>query len=387
MKKLLALFLAMLMLTGCVSQELATLPTPSTSPVEDNTSIEFDGLDDPALLSYVEDTVYAELIATLNNEGYFVENVQAKYISKEYLEEVAYNSQANIYFGYNLDDLNAIFQGERYVFTLGEDGQTTVQAFEAYDDIYAQILHNVTVGTGVILLCVTASVVSAGVGAPAVSMIFAASAMSGTVMSLSSAALGGIAAGIITGIQTKDFDRALQAAAVAGSESFKWGAITGAITGGVGEAIALKGATLNGLSMNEAAKIQMDSGYPLDVIKQFHTMDEYQAFKNANLKSTMVNNKTALVKTDIDLTRVDSKGRTNLQRMKNGLAPLDADGNSYELHHVGQKKDGTLAILTQAEHDNPHLHGYLQRTEAHAAGTNWDAERKAFWKAFAELVR
>ena len=50
------------------------------------------------------------------------------------------------------------------------------------------------------------------------------------------------------------------------------------------------------------------------------------------------------------------------------------------------KKNGILAILTQSEHDNPAIHGFLDRSEAHAAGTNWDSERAAFWKAFAAIV-
>ena len=114
-------------------------------------------------------------------------------------------------------------------------------------------------------------------------------------------------------------------------------------------------------------------------------MEEYQVFKDANLKSAMVGNKSALVKTDIDLMKVDSRGRTNLERMRQGLAPQDSNGISYELHHVGQKKDGTLAILSQSEHDSSAIHGFLERTEAHAAGTNWDAERQAFWKAYAAI--
>ena len=44
--------------------------------------------------------------------------------------------------------------------------------------------------------------------------------------------------------------QALRTAALNGSESFKWGAITGVISGGATETIALKGATLNGLIMN-----------------------------------------------------------------------------------------------------------------------------------------
>ncbi|MGM9911823.1 HNH/ENDO VII family nuclease [Floccifex sp.] len=154
-----------------------------------------------------------------------------------------------------------------------------------------------------------------------------------------------------------------------------------------------KGSSLYGESkqtaftINEYAKIQKESGYPVDVIKQFHTIEEYDVvFKKANLKSVMVGDKSALVRFDIDLNRKDSKGRTNLERMKQGLAPKDSKGLSYELHHVGQKKDGTLAILTQEEHDNKAIHGFLKRTEAHAEGTNWNSERRAFWKNYAELI-
>ena len=54
-----------------------------------------------------------------------------------------------------------------------------------------------------------------------------------------------------------------------------------------------------------------------------------------------------MVKNDIDLTKEDDFGRTNLERMKQGLAPLDKDGNPIELHHVGQKMDSPLAELTR----------------------------------------
>lgn len=66
----------------------------------------------------------------------------------------------------------------------------------------------------------------------------------------------GVSAGVVKGIETGDLNESMKAAALAGSEGFKWGAISGTIAGGAGEAIALKGATLNGLTMNEAALIQ-----------------------------------------------------------------------------------------------------------------------------------
>ena len=244
----------------------------------------FSGMNDPNLLRYTEDTIYESLVTALDSEEYFVENVSAIYISQEYIDELAYNSQANIYFGYTLQDLAEQFQGKKYVFTLGDDGTTIVTEFEDYDDTYDRALKNVAIGTGVILVCVTVSVVTGGLGAPAVSMIFAASAKTGTIMALSGGAMGGISAGIVTGMQTGNMDEALKAAALAGSEGYKWGAISGAVSGGIGQTIALKGATMNGLTMNEAAAIQRESKYPLDVIKQFKSMEQYEICRDAGLR-------------------------------------------------------------------------------------------------------
>ena len=358
-------------------------------PLSEEGNIDFTikGMDDEVLLRYVEDNIYSSLIPLLNSEDYFIENIEAVYFPKEYIEAMASNSQHNLYFGFTSEELNTYFSGTKYVFTLGEDGLTTVVPMETVsDDVYVKAMEDVIIGAGVILICVTVSLVAAP-AAPAIGMIFAASASTGLAFALESSAISFAAAAIAKGYETESFDQALKAGVAAAGEGFKWGAISGAIIGGVGEGLSLYGAAKQtNFTMNQYAKIQQETGYPLDVIKEFHTMKEYEAFRDANLKPAMVGNKSALIKTDIDLTKVDSKGRTNLERMRQGLAPQDSQGISYELHHIGQKQDGTLAILTQSEHDNPAIHGFLERTEAHAAGTNWDAERQAFWKAFAKMV-
>ncbi len=351
---------------------------------------EFDSLESDELLDYVEDSVYSELVSQLKNEEYYVENVSAVYVSKEYLEELAYNSQANIFFGYTLQDIEEVYGDKRYVFTVNDLGETIVQPFEDYDDTYERIIKNVAIGTGVILVCVTVSVVTAGAGAPAVSLIFAASAKTGTIMALSSAGLGGVAQGVITGMQTGDMNAAIKAGALEASESFKWGAISGTIMGGTSESVkyakamkALKGLELH-ISAQEAAAIQMQTGYPAEVIAQFHSMEEFKVFQDAGLKSVMVNGKSALVRSDIDLNLVDEWGRTNLQRMKLGLSPLDASGKSYELHHIGQEADATLAILKQSEHDNAALHGFKAISEIDREA--FAVQRKNFWKTVARML-
>lgn len=356
------------------------LPDPTPYHYEVN----FESLNDEDLMRYMEDDLYLGIVEALDSDEYVVEEIRTVYVSQEYIDELTYNSQANIYFGYTLEELDAAFEGTRYVFTLGEEGDTVVTEFEEYDDIYERVLRNVAVGTGVILVCVTVSIVSAGLGAPAVSMIFAVAAESGTTLALSGGSISAIAAGITTGIQTHDMNAALQAAAIAGSEGFKWGAITGSISGGTSEFFALRGAAQTGLTMNEVAIIQRESHLPMDVIGQFHTMEEYEVFKAANLKPVMINGRTALVRADIDLNQLDEYGRTNLQRMRLGYSALDSTGKPFELHHIGQEADGTLAILSRAEHDSAALHGFKMTTEINR--TEFASQRRNFWKTMAELL-
>ena len=91
------------------------------NPIIANTSIPdtaIKGLDDETLLTFVEGNVYSSLVEQLGSEDYFVENVEAIYYPKEYIDALAANTQPNVYFGYTSAELNAQFQGTKYVFTL-----------------------------------------------------------------------------------------------------------------------------------------------------------------------------------------------------------------------------------------------------------------------------
>lgn len=392
MKRFIAALLSVIMvLTGCSQPQSAVISEESTSdePAEgivlEDFEPQYNSLDDEQLLAHIEDLVYRDTVEAINSDEYFVENVSAVYVSKEYLEEVAFNSESNIYFGYTLAELDEIFQGTRYVFTLNEDGTTTVQELQEIEDASAEtILKNVAIGTGVILICVTVSVISAGAGAPAVSMIFAASATTAQTFAVSSAAFGGISAGIVRGIQTGDFHEAMDAAALGASEGFKWGAIGGAIIGGGSEAFLLKTATKSGLTMNEAALIQVDSNLPIDVISQMHSLDEYLVYKNAQLSPMMVNGRTALIQ-NIDLNYIsqlpDGSEVTNLVRMQRGYAPIEpATGKAYQLHHIGQRADGTLAVLTERQHQGNAAILNIFGKESEIIRPEFAATRKAFWE-------
>lgn len=402
MKRIIALLLsAVLLFAGCGrSQPGVTETSGNSAGTSETTSGTIDledalsrytALDDKQLLTYVENLVYRDTVLSLNSAEYFVENVSAVYISKEYLDEVAFNSKANIYFGYTLDDLDGIFKGTKYIFTLSDSGNTTVQELQEIKDVSTEtMLKNVAIGTGVILVCVTVSAVSGIAGAPAVSMIFAASASSAKTFAISSAAFGGISAGIVRGIQTGDLNEALQTAAMSATEGFKWGAVSGAIVGGGHEAFLLKSATKSGLTMNDAAVIQAESNLPVDVISQLHSMDEYRVYKSAGLKPVMVNGKIALLQ-DIDLNYVsqlpDGTKVTNLMRMREGYAPIDpATEKAYQLHHIGQKADGTLAVLTEGQHQGNSAILNIAGKESEIDRTEFAKMRAEFWKYVGKYV-
>lgn len=52
----------------------------------------------------------------------------------------------------------------------------------------------------------------------------------------------------------------------------------------------------------------------------------------------------------IDPKLVDARGRTNLQRMNQGLAPIGPDGNPVNLHHMTQTNESAIAEITQSFH-------------------------------------
>ncbi len=268
--------------TENLSIEETTFAEENTLSDEEYTSVEklsneeeakkFYSLSDPKLLQYIEDQVYASIESSFDGEDYRIEGIDAIYISKEYIEELNYNSKENIYFGYTLAELDAQYEGERYVFTVDDTGNTIVKSFEKYDDTYSKLIQNVAIGTGVILVAVTVSVLATPIGLPqCVSMVFAASAKTGTAFALSSAGLGFASTAIVKGIETKDFEETLKEATYAGSEGFKWGAISGVVAGGAAKSLSL---------FRSARKIPTHRQSELDVLKRIKGGREQVSYFN-----------------------------------------------------------------------------------------------------------
>lgn len=201
--------------------------------VLDSKEIYFTGLDDENLQNYMMENLYSSLNSNFTNDDYQIENISTTYVSKEYIEELNYNSKSNIYFGFTLDELAQQFNGKKYVFEVGENNETTVSEFEEYDNTYVQMLKNVAIGSGVILICTTVSIATGGT----ISIIFAASAKTATEFAVSSFAVSTVISSAVEYYQTGDIQKSLEEGVLDGTESFKWGAILGSVSGGVSETI------------------------------------------------------------------------------------------------------------------------------------------------------
>ena len=147
------------------------------------------------------------------------------------------------------------------------------------------------------------------------------------------------------------------------------------------ERVQAKDAT--GLTPEEKEILKKDPpGWSDEIVDQLISMDEANIYLNADLKEVEVNGKACLIRKDIDLDCVvDDRGRTNRQRMAKGLAPLDANGDSVELHHIGQKSDAGLAELTNDEHhkggNDTVLHDKCKESEIDRK--EFGSERKEHW--------
>lgn len=378
---LVALLSTALVLQGCA------LPVKQVDSLERGEA-QYAGLDDPNYHTYLQESVYEQVVEELDSEEYLVGNVEVRYISREYLRELSYNSQENIFFGYSLAELDEYYDGEKYVFT-AEDGETTTQTFNSIQDArFDETIENIAIGGSVILVCVTVSAVAAP-AAPAVSMIFVASAKGAAAFGALNGAIGAVSAGVAKQIETGNFEEALKEAAYVGSEGFKMGTIAGAVTGGSAKASSIKGMTKNGLTWNEAAKIQKESKWPASIIGEIKNLDEYQIYEDAGLRAVKINGRDILVP-DIDwnakFKSPDGAVKTNLERMQAGLTPLDPNGVPYQVHHVAQNPDGVFAILTERQHigNNGVLNTLGKKGVPHEG--EFQKQKRELWKGLAELV-
>lgn len=138
-----------------------------------------------------------------------------------------------------------------------------------------------------------------------------------------------------------------------------------------------------GLSEEEKAKIKEETGWSDEIIDAIGSWEEYEIYKKAGLVEAEIGGRKALIRGDIDWDQKDEDGRTNKERVEQGLSPINKDGKTIELHHIGQHKDSPLAELTQEEHrgkgNDTILHDKTKPTETHGEGNTWREEKNQYW--------
>ena len=83
---------------------------------------------------------------------------------------------------------------------------------------------------------------------------------------------------------------------------------------------------------------------------------------------------------------VDDLGRTNVERMENGLAPIGPDGKPINLHHVDQTMTGPIEEMTATYHQQNYstLHANTGQSGSLIDRTAFNIWRAEYWKGRAE---
>ncbi len=137
------------------------------------------------------------------------------------------------------------------------------------------------------------------------------------------------------------------------------------------------------LTPEDKDKIKKEMALSDEVIDDMNSMEEYHIYKDAGLEEKEIDGRKCLVNPNIDMAQKDPLGRTNKERMEQGLAPLDKKGNPMELHHIGQHNDSPLAELTQEQHRGKENYSILHDTkkESEIDRVSFNDERANHWKA------
>ena len=119
-------------------------------------------------------------------------------------------------------------------------------------------------------------------------------------------------------------------------------------------------------------------------------MDEYAVYQNANLMEYEYGGRRFLIPEDLDWDFMDpATGMTNRQLVKAGYNPVDNQGIKYELHHVGQKTDSPLALLTREQHqvNTSVLHtDRVSQVRPNGNNTSWLADKKEALRLLSGLL-
>lgn len=227
MKKMISLFLVCTLLVGCTVR----IETEGDTTDVDTTADAVVNMNDPSLVEYINTSVKGDIAKKLDVAEYTVEDVEAVYLSKEYIEEMEYNSQSNIYFGHTLSEFEGLFENDRYVFTLGEDGTTVVREIEECAVEYQKSIENIAkIVGGVVLVLITVKAIDPSGKIRQVSFLVSMATKVVKNADVWSDFLSSLTSCVIEGVRTGDYKNVIQSALIDCGTDFVWNALIGSKT-------------------------------------------------------------------------------------------------------------------------------------------------------------
>ncbi len=148
-----------------------------------------------------------------------------------------------------------------------------------------------------------------------------------------------------------------------------------------------------GLSDREKQELKERTGWPDEIIDKIGSMKEAEIYEKAGVEAKLVGDKWCLVRKDIDWNQKDAFGRTNQERVnmkppEGPLSPINKNGETVEVHHIGQKQDSPYAELTMQEHrgkgNDTVLH--VKDKESEIDRKDFNAEKREYWKERADSM-
>jgi hypothetical protein len=137
----------------------------------------------------------------------------------------------------------------------------------------------------------------------------------------------------------------------------------------------------------QRALINEISPYSDRINSSIKTTQELAVYIRNNLQESNILDRPCL-QLNIDPQKTDEMGRSNMDRMATGLAPIDENGDSVNLHHIGQKENSPLAELPDRVHKeyDAILHDKTISTEVHGPGNRWNEQKSQYWQERARTL-
>lgn len=210
-------------------------------------------------------------------------------------------------------------------------------------------------------------------------------ATGGNLKHITAAAVGGaITGGLAAATCGMSLGAQITGSAMAGTAGYcaeklvarEQGTATGMTSAAIGGAAgAMTGVVISGLTPKIA------SGFPKTASSEGKVNNAMSFAKGTTIKN--VNGVDVIQDNNlINAGMIDARGRSNIERMSKGLAPIGSDGKSINLHHVDQSMTGPVKEMTPTYHQQNYnsLHSNAGQTPSQIDRKQFDNWRKDYWK-------